>query len=225
MTGKILDYSIADSKGIISAEDGNRYEFINSEWKSDKAPQVNQVVDFVIEEKQAKGIYLVLGNSFSTDDALETAKEKVNTIKNSETLSNVMEKKDKILAKGVQFKYGFTLTFLMILAYFLPVIAIPFVGNLSMWNGSLGSYAISALLILGFLFYSGAKALPIRITTSIVILIIFLQYYNFISELQDIGSFGMRGHGISDFIKFGNIIIIPIAILLAFAGLFKRDKK
>jgi len=47
MTGKILDYSIADSKGIISAEDGNRYEFINSEWKSDKAPQVNQVVDFV----------------------------------------------------------------------------------------------------------------------------------------------------------------------------------
>lgn len=229
MIGKILGYTVAESKGVISAEDGNRYEFHNEEWKADKAPKVGQTVDFIIEDKQAKGIYLTPGSSFDGEEALETAKEKLNDIKNSESFINVMNKKDEILKKGVQYKYGFTLTILFMLAYFLPVIEVPFSGNYSMWDGDLGAYMIFVLLILGFLFYSGSQAIFIRIATSIIILMLFLQYYDLLSGLKDMDSFmGMgRRYNSSAFnlLRFGNLILIPLSILLAFAGLFKKEKK
>jgi TM2 domain-containing membrane protein YozV len=58
MKGKILDFSIQNSSGVISADDGKRYNFSASEWKSDKSPVVNQVVDFAIDGENATGVYL-----------------------------------------------------------------------------------------------------------------------------------------------------------------------
>lgn len=58
MKGKILDYNIQKSEGIISSDDGNRYTFTSSEWKSDKSPAVNQSVDFQIDGENAIQIYL-----------------------------------------------------------------------------------------------------------------------------------------------------------------------
>ncbi len=58
MKGKILDFSIQSGKGTISADDENRYNFSVEEWRSDKSPEVNQIVDFEIDGKQAKGIYV-----------------------------------------------------------------------------------------------------------------------------------------------------------------------
>ena len=58
MKGKILDYSIQKSEGIISSDDGQRYNFSSSEWKSDKSPSANQIVDFKIDGENATEIYL-----------------------------------------------------------------------------------------------------------------------------------------------------------------------
>lgn len=58
MKGKILDFNIQSSSGVISADDGNRYNFSTSEWKSDKSPAVSQVVDFAINGENATAIYL-----------------------------------------------------------------------------------------------------------------------------------------------------------------------
>jgi TM2 domain-containing membrane protein YozV len=58
MKGKILDYSIQNSAGVISGDDGQRYNFISAEWKSDKAPANGQIVDFSIDGANAAGIYL-----------------------------------------------------------------------------------------------------------------------------------------------------------------------
>jgi len=58
MRGEILEYNISDSKGIISAEDGNRYEFIVANWKSNVVhPKNGMEVDFVVSEKVASEIY------------------------------------------------------------------------------------------------------------------------------------------------------------------------
>ena len=46
MKGKILDYNIQESKGIISGDDGQRYSFENKDWKASELPKVNQIVDF-----------------------------------------------------------------------------------------------------------------------------------------------------------------------------------
>jgi len=65
MQGKILDFSIQNSSGIISADDGKRYNFSTSEWKSDKSPNNGQIVDFSIDGENAIGIYLVQSASSS----------------------------------------------------------------------------------------------------------------------------------------------------------------
>ena len=57
MKGKILDYNIQESKGIISGDDGQRYSFENKDWKASELPKVNQVVDFETDELNAKSIY------------------------------------------------------------------------------------------------------------------------------------------------------------------------
>jgi len=58
MKGKILDFSIQTGEGIISGDDSVRYSFSAIEWKSDKSPMANQIVDFSINEGNATSIYL-----------------------------------------------------------------------------------------------------------------------------------------------------------------------
>ncbi len=71
MKGKILDYSIQKSSGLISGNDENRYIFSSSGWRSDKSPEVNQIVDFDIEGKEAKDIYLETGTmNTKTSDSI-----------------------------------------------------------------------------------------------------------------------------------------------------------
>ena len=59
MKGKILDYNIQESKGIISGDDGQRYSFENKDWKASELPKVNQIVDFEVDENQAKSVYAI----------------------------------------------------------------------------------------------------------------------------------------------------------------------
>ena len=59
MKGKILDYNIQESKGIISGDDGQRYNFENKDWKASELPKVNQIVDFEVDENQAKSVYAI----------------------------------------------------------------------------------------------------------------------------------------------------------------------
>ncbi|MGE4457529.1 MAG: hypothetical protein AB7E13_11380 [Arcobacteraceae bacterium] len=56
MRGKILN--ISDGTGIIVSENGDRYEFVESEIKSEHA-QNGKTVDFVAEDGQAKAIYVI----------------------------------------------------------------------------------------------------------------------------------------------------------------------
>ncbi len=80
MKGKILDFSIQNSSGIISAEDGNRYNFSTKEWKSDKSPTVNQSVDFSIDGENATAIYL----------------EQTNLLEQANSLNDIVKNNDKI---------------------------------------------------------------------------------------------------------------------------------
>ncbi|XID74643.1 DUF805 domain-containing protein [Alkanindiges sp. WGS2144] len=66
MKGTILDFSIQTNTGIISGEDGKRYQFTGSEWKEQQTPQRGIQVDFDSNEQgQAYGIYSALSSSSS----------------------------------------------------------------------------------------------------------------------------------------------------------------
>ncbi len=58
MKGKVLDFSVSTNQGVISADDGERYNFVNTEWKSSQInPEQGIEVDFAIEDGNATAIY------------------------------------------------------------------------------------------------------------------------------------------------------------------------
>lgn len=65
MKGQILDFSIQNSSGVITGEDGKRYSFNGSEWKEQNVPNRGMKVDFDIDENgNAIGIYKALSTGF-----------------------------------------------------------------------------------------------------------------------------------------------------------------
>lgn len=61
MKGQILDFSIQNGGGLITAENGKRYSFKSEEWKEQNVPMRGMKVDFDIDENgQAIGIYKAL---------------------------------------------------------------------------------------------------------------------------------------------------------------------
>lgn len=63
MKGKILDFSVQTNSGAISGDDGERYNFSGADWKSDRPPIRGMSVDFSVEDRQAKEIYIAVGSS------------------------------------------------------------------------------------------------------------------------------------------------------------------
>lgn len=60
MQGKILEYDIQKSSGLISGNDGKRYSFHNAEWKSKNIyPAQNMSVDFTQNDDNATQIYAI----------------------------------------------------------------------------------------------------------------------------------------------------------------------
>ena len=70
MKGKILDFNLQAGEGIISGEDGSRYNFVSAEWKSaDSHPASGMSVDFDVNENNAVGIYVDVAKATQSDNA------------------------------------------------------------------------------------------------------------------------------------------------------------
>lgn len=63
MKGKVLGYDKATQSGIISGEDGKRYNFTKSDWKSPNEPTANSTVDFEFQGSNATDIYKVASHA------------------------------------------------------------------------------------------------------------------------------------------------------------------
>lgn len=58
MKGSVLSFNIQSSTGIISGVDGNRYNFLSSQWQSSEVnPTQGVEVDFETNEDSATGIF------------------------------------------------------------------------------------------------------------------------------------------------------------------------
>jgi hypothetical protein len=226
MKGKILDYSIQNSGGVISGEDGNRYEFLVAEWKSDKAPKINQKVDFEIDGKIAKGIYLEsVGLQLDTDEL----KSKFSDIKNSDTIS-------KISSQGAQNKYGFILSLITAFALFLPIMKIPLLGKVILINDSIGKVLFVLLLLSAFLFYTGVKQGYVKIVVSTIVIVTMYEFFDLLlavnstdDMINELSMFGGSRYNSSinpfALLQIGAGVLILLMLLLAKAGFSKRYKQ
>lgn len=57
MKGKILDFNEESRSGVISGNDGNRYNFEIKEWKGTILPRAGKLIDFSINGDNAEAIY------------------------------------------------------------------------------------------------------------------------------------------------------------------------
>lgn len=65
MRGVVLGYEQAMSRGVISGDDGARYEFTTLQWRSPTPPRAGQPVDFAPQNGQAADIFLVGGAAYA----------------------------------------------------------------------------------------------------------------------------------------------------------------
>ncbi|WP_226989168.1 hypothetical protein [Paraglaciecola arctica] len=57
MKGKILEFNEDSRSGVISGDDGNRYNFEIKEWKGTALPKAGNKIDFSINGENAEAIY------------------------------------------------------------------------------------------------------------------------------------------------------------------------
>lgn len=58
MKGKILDFNQESRSGVISGDDGNRYNFDMEQWKGSVLPKAGNKVDFAAKGENAEAIYI-----------------------------------------------------------------------------------------------------------------------------------------------------------------------
>ncbi|MDX2110587.1 MAG: TM2 domain-containing protein [Verrucomicrobiota bacterium] len=77
MKGTILDYSVRENKGVITGDNGERYNFSGEQWKAPATPLRGQRVDFVAKESDmAVEVYLQIGSTPSST----TEKDKITAV-------------------------------------------------------------------------------------------------------------------------------------------------
>ena len=228
MKGKILDYNFQESRGIISADDGNRYSFENSQWKGTQSPKVNQIVDFEIDGQNAKDIYL--DKSTMNFDGV---KDKLVEINAQEKVNEVKYKLNVIKNNGIQNKFGFIISITLAICLFISVASLSigfgsFV-EFSVIDSDLGFIALIGTLISSFLFYSGGKQIFTKISiivVSVVILLFLKDIYVAVSDMVSL--FGGRNKtiidGFAEMLHLSIILLITTTVLYIISG-FKRGYK
>lgn len=228
MKGKILDYNFQESRGIISADDGNRYSFENSQWKGTQSPKVNQIVDFEIDGQNAKDIYLD-----KTTMSFDGVKDKLGDINAQEKVNEVKYKLNVIKNNGIQNKFGFIISITLAICLFISVASLSigfgsFV-EFSVIDSDLGFIALIGTIISSFLFYSGGKQIFTKISiivVSVVILLFLKDIYVAVSDMVSL--FGGRNKtiidGFAEMLHLSIILLITTTVLYIISG-FKRGYK
>jgi hypothetical protein len=198
MKGKILDFNIQNASGVISGDDGQRYNFSSSEWKSDKAPTANQIVDFTTEEDNAMGIYLVASEKKIDVD--------VDTIKDN--LSSVMK-------DGIHNKAGVIVSLMLAFSLFFKIIDAGFLGSASFMDGIEGWILFVFILITTYLHFSGIREKFLKIASVAISAGIFIKL---------IYVFVKIGTAIIPILSFGAYIIPLLTIAFLIIGLKAKEK-
>ena len=203
MKGIILDYNIKENRGLILADDGKRYSFENSQWRSHQAPSINLKVDFLIDGENAKEIYIDVSMNLQKFDFL----------------FNIQENAIKIANAGVQNTAGFIISLLLASSLFLPVMDLSLtdkynIASAVVLDSAWGKIAFLLLILLSALFYSGAKRILIKIFTVLVIAIVILALFDLYSSADDMSRF-IRVLGIQKYLfSIGLTFILPLSLSL-----------
>ena len=154
MKGTIIDFDETEKVGLILSEDGNRYEFDLSQWKSkNKTPELDNEVDFVINEDKVCDIYSLnkvndankTKNNNDLQNHFDSDIKKINFTEIENTIDAKLDAEvynPEVRKKGKQMAIKYFLISLVVLVFEMILITLS---NEAKW------YLLS--IILGFIFF------------------------------------------------------------------------
>jgi len=224
MKGKILDYNISESLGLISGSDGKRYTFENSQWKATTAPAQNQTVDFEVNGDTAVSIYL---DSTSSVLNTENVKQTISDIQNTDIVKKMKKVISKALNEGIQNRLGVIVSTILLISLFLPVLRTP-LGGINLFNLGLGSILFIIMASQIAFFFIGVKHQWIKLLTAIVSFIVVIQLFRLFTGMANVISmFNIDRGSINVFplISYGFFMVIASTIVLLIISFKSRYKE
>jgi hypothetical protein len=219
MEGIVLHFDESTNKGVVRSENGDRFDFTDSDWKSNGAPRTGAKVDFVAKDKVASEIYAASSPGISGNVA-----EKLSDFQGS----GLGQKISGLFGNGMHNKLGLLAAVAVLVSLFFPVIEIPFLGKGSLINDGTGKFLFMLLIVLAIFFYGGATRLYTRILGGVVLGILFFQYYDLFSGLNQandfVGLFGGRSRNAPNFfnlVQWGAFVNIAACVVLFLATFIK----
>ena len=224
MEGTVLHFDESTQKGVVRSENGDRFEFTGSDWASNGSPQTGVKVDFVAKDNSASAIYAISSPGFSVNVA-----GKLSDFQGS----GVGQKISALFGNGLHNKAGLVAALVVLVTLFLPVIQIPFVGSGSLMELGPGKLLFILLTVLAIFFYGGATRLYTRILGGVILGILFFQYFDLFSGLNQMtstatGLVGLLGGDRGDapnffqLVKWGAFVNVVACVVLFYATYIKK---
>ena len=183
MKGVILDCNRTSGEGLIRGEDGSRYEFAASEFKSEVAPRQGLDVDFEVKEGRACAVYALSQKGLNIN--VGDAAERISSFAKEAGIDTAAEKIVKNFQSGPKDTIGVGLAVLAIICLFLPFVQIPFLGPVSQVQSGWGKLLFVLALAIGFLCYQGFDRKWVKGTAGSFAAIVFINSWSVISDLSD----------------------------------------
>jgi hypothetical protein len=215
MEGTVLHFDESSNKGIVRGEDGDRFEFTNTDWNSSGSPRTGAKVDFVAKDNIASEIYAVSSPSIAGNVA-----GKISDFQGS----GLGEKISALFGNGLHNKLGFLAALAVLVSLFFPVIEIPLLGKGSLISTGTGKFLLVLLIVLAVFFYGGATRLYTRILAGVVLGILFFQYYDLFSALNQASGFiggSQNSPNLFNLIQWGTFINVAACAALFYATYVK----
>jgi hypothetical protein len=220
MEGTVLHFDESTKSGVVRSDNGDRFDFIDSDWKSNGDPRLGVKVDFVAKDNVASEIYAVSSSRIS-----ENITKKLSDFQGS----GLGQKITALFSYGMHNKFGLLATIAVLVSLFFPVIEIPFLGKGSLINDSTGKLLFIFLILLAIFFYGGATRLYTRILGGAIIGILFFQYYGLFTGLNQVNDFvglfgekNMNTPNVFSLIRWGAFVNIAASVVLFLATFIKE---
>lgn len=186
MKGCILHISNCGNKGVISGENGERYDFSTEQLLSDSKLKVSSEVDFIPEDNIATKIFLL---DKSPSVSVDEIKAKALNFKENPIVGQVLA----LFTNGIHNKFGVISSILFFISIFLTVFYYPHISLLnshmreaSILDSGLGSIIFILSLSLIAFFYGGATKKYTKIIMTLIVVFTFIGYFNHFIVIQEV---------------------------------------
>ncbi|GAA6153088.1 hypothetical protein NBRC116587_25080 [Pseudoteredinibacter isoporae] len=237
MEGVVLHFDSESAEGIIRTDEGERFAFQQSDWKSDGPVSANSRVDFVVKNDKASEIYLLktTANSLSAEELVQ----KMKTMQASSTGQRLTA----LFSEGIHNTIGFAASVVLFITCFLTIMTVSqFTLAISLWDIGpdtiWGKLIAVCSLITAICYYGGASRIYTRIFGLLTVALICYRYIEFLNHIAalrknlNIG-INLTGRGTyrtlqtdwQDVVVASNLMALLVLLFASFKKGYKGNEK